>query len=299
MALAIFCCASEQVDGTRGTTCSSCTLFARPTRSSRLQRGTPSTIFRKPASCRLAGRFGADVSNSYSLPVNILNLAEKILGALDDDQEMALVRFRMMDKNDLESFIRSTASADFLAEARARNKLKSRDAVDEAELPDHIEVKTLFAKLKNHSKAAASSRSSAGAAGAPPAGQVSGHGKATGIVLPPEPKKRRKYPKNIDIGEHVDEAHIDSLLPFSNTIYKDSLDQGWRLNSYGKRFFRSWHLHGKANAAQQLVELAWNRAVTMCYQESCPFDEFKVDASSWTRALSNQSMRIKKCNLKS
>ena len=122
------------------------------------------------------------------------------------------------------------------------------------------------AKLKNHSKAAASSRSSAGAAGAPPAGQVSGHGKATGIAQDAE-----EIFQNIDIGEHVDE---------DNTIYKESLDQGWRLNSYGKRFFRSSHLHGKANAAQQLVELAWNRAVTMCYQESCPFDEFKVDASS-------------------
>ena len=75
-------CASEQVDVSRGTTCSSCTLFARSTRSSRLQRGTPSTISRKPASCRLAVDYGADVSNSNSLPVNILNLAEKILGPL-------------------------------------------------------------------------------------------------------------------------------------------------------------------------------------------------------------------------
>ena len=48
--------------------------------------------------------------------MNNLKLAEKILGALDDDQKMALLRFRMMDKDDLESFIRSAASADFLAE---------------------------------------------------------------------------------------------------------------------------------------------------------------------------------------
>ena len=170
--------------------------------------------------------------------MNILNFADKILGALDDDQKMALLRFRtQMTWSPVDSL------RGFPCRGRARN-----NAVDEAEQPDQIEVKTHFAKLKNHSKAAASSRSSAGAAGAPPTGQVSGHGKATGIVLPPEPKKRRKYSKNIDIGEHVDEDHIDSLLPFSNTIYKDSLDQGWRLNSYGKRFFRSRHLHGKANA---------------------------------------------------
>ena len=46
---------------------------------------------------QIGGRCGADVSNSYSLPVNILNFADKILGALDDDQKMALLRFRMMD----------------------------------------------------------------------------------------------------------------------------------------------------------------------------------------------------------
>ena len=100
---------------------------------------------------QIGGRFGADVSNSYSLPVNILNLAEKILGALDDDQNMALLRFRMMDKDDLESFIRSTASADFLAEPEHATINKAVGAFDEAELPNHIEVKTLFAKLKNHS----------------------------------------------------------------------------------------------------------------------------------------------------
>ena len=91
-------------------------------------------------------------------------------------------RFRMMDKGDFESFIWSTASADFLAEPEHATIKKAVDAVDEAEQPDHIEVKTYFAKLKNHSKTAASSRSSAGAAGAPPAGQVSRHGKATGTV---------------------------------------------------------------------------------------------------------------------
>ena len=249
----------------------------------------------KAGIAQIGGRFGEDVSKSKSFPVNILNFAEKILGALGDDQKISLLRFRMVDKDDFESFIRSTVSVDFFTEKGHAAVKKIVDAVDEVEQPDRIEVKTHFENLKNHSLAAASSSSSAAAAGAPPAGPVSGHDKATGIVLPLEPKKRREYTKKIDIGEHVDEDHIDSLLLCSNTIYKNSLDQGWRLKSYGKGFFRSWHLHSKANAAQQLVELGWSRAVTLCYQESCPFDEFKVDSSSWTRALSNQSMRIKKC----
>ena len=85
----------------------------------------------------------------------------------------------------------------FLAKPEHATIKKAVDAVDEAEQPDHIEVKTHFAKLKNHSKAAASSRSrsSAGAAGAPPAGQVSGHGKATGIGLPPEPQEAEEIPQ--------------------------------------------------------------------------------------------------------
>ena len=88
--------------------------------------------------------------------------------------------------------------ADFISEPEHAAVKWAVDAVDEAEQPDHIEVKTHFAKLKNHSSAAASSSSSAAAAGAPPARPVWGHDKATGIVLPPEPKKPRKYTKKID-----------------------------------------------------------------------------------------------------
>ena len=195
----------------------------------------------KASIVQIGGRIGADVSNSYSLPVNILNLAEKILGALDDDQKMmALLRFRMMDKDDLESFIRSTASADFLAEPEHATIKKAVDAVDEAEQPDHIEVKTHFAKLNRRPHRPG-----------PVQVQLVRHqrDKSRGMArrlalfatcaqeaeqIPPPPPP--PPPKIIDIGEHVDQDHIDSLFLFSNTIYKDSLDQGWQLNSYGKRF---------------------------------------------------------------
>ena len=218
---------------------------------------------------QIGGRFGADVSNSYSLPVNILNLAEKILGALDDDQNMAMLRFRMMDKDDLESFIRFDSLRGFPCRAEHATINKAVGAFDEAEL--QITSRSRLFSQSSRITARRPHRAD------PVQVQLVRHqrDKSRGMArrlasfLPPEPKKRRKYTKNIDIGEHVDEAHIDSLFTFSNTIYKDSLDQGWRLNSYGKRFFRSWHLHGKANAAEQFVELAWNRAVTMCYQERC------------------------------
>ena len=144
-------CASEQAGGYRETICSSCTLFARSTRSSRLQRGTPFNDFPKAGIVQIGGPFGADVSYSKSFPVNILNLAEKILGAIGDDQKRALLRFRMVDKDDLESFIRSTVSADFFTEKGHAAVKKIVDAVDEVEQPDRIEVKTHFENLKNHS----------------------------------------------------------------------------------------------------------------------------------------------------
>ena len=94
----------------------------------------------KSSIVQIGGRFGADVSNSYSLSREHLELVP-----LTRTRRWLCSAFRMMDKDDFESFIRSTASADFLADPVHATIKKAVDEV-EAEQPDHIEVKTHYLK---------------------------------------------------------------------------------------------------------------------------------------------------------
>ena len=94
---------------------------------------------------------------------------------------------------------------------------------------------------------------------------------------PPPVKKPRKYPAKINITEKASEEYVETLLPPSCRLFKDTLDQNWRLSAYGQRYSASWRLYGFEGSAMKLAREAWQRALDLGFETRCPFPELLVD----------------------
>ena len=55
-------------------------------------------------------------------------------------------------------------------------------------------------------------------------------------------------------------------------VREEMLDCAWRLGAYGAQYTRAWHKYPAEGAANEIVALAWRRAIKLGYEVACPFD---------------------------
>lgn len=102
-------------------------------------------------------------------------------------------------------------------------------------------------------------------------------------ALPPPPpegpplKKQRRYAEKIQVDPNQDGSSLDEFLPTDCRLFRDNCDGNWRLSSpWGGSPSRAWRLHGFEGAARLLIQLAWQKAIYLGYEDSCPFDELEI-----------------------
>ena len=97
-----------------------------------------------------------------------------------------------------------------------------------------------------------------------------------GKAAPASDAKARKYPARMALPKALSGEVLRAFLPDSCRISQDIWSQAWRLQCYGRNFARAWHLYTPAGAAELLIKLAWERAMSLGFEMRCPFSEFKL-----------------------
>ena len=106
----------------------------------------------------------------------------------------------------------------------------------------------------------------------------SGRRSQSSASQPPAKKQRRHNGKVPAIVENMDLEEMNALLPSTCKFSIDKSDHYWRMSAFGTRYGRSWQLHGVHNAAEELLRLAWRRAIDEGYEKECPFAELNIRA---------------------
>jgi hypothetical protein len=161
-----------------------------------------------------------------------------------------------LDRQDLER----AGDEDVAKEERTEGKKKIRKIV---------EKRTEVAKVAT----AAAAKAKAAAAGKKP--KKLKKGEEPVVVLDVE-VKLRKYPDKLELPAHLTGENLRALLPEGCTISQDIWSQAWRLQCFGRNFARAWHTYTPEGAAEILIKLAWDRAVDLGFEETCPFKDLKL-----------------------
>lgn len=208
---------------------------------------------------KLGGFVGARVDHG-SFPELLLAVAAKVLEKdLSDEEKLQILRKRVPQSEDLLESIKNSEAADLLEEQ------------DKAHLLEVTGSPTIHAATLNEFKTsvqilAASARKSH--TGAAPR-------EAAAVVGGPAVKKKRRYPPKVVVTSAMDASDVGSMLPDGCRMYVDKLDQSWRMQAYGGKWYgRSMRMYGYEGAAMLLIKEAWRIAIVQGFEAQCPFSEF-------------------------
>eukprot|EP00971_Amphidinium_carterae_P104666 2072775-Amphidinium_carterae.2 len=204
----------------------------------------------KSALSAIAKEVGCDMKAGAHLPEMLLALCSFLLPSLTDEDKLGILRKRMPAMGDLEQLLLDNEEAQELLEEKDLQSLSKRAEERKSTV---MEFKVLAASLAE--KVASKGSKSRGAASSSS-----------------RPSKRaRVYPSQVRFSKELTVSELNGFLPVGCSFGVDRLDQSWRLNCYGQRFSRAWTCWGEVESAKQLIVLAWNRAIELSYESSCPF----------------------------
>lgn len=166
----------------------------------------------------------------------MLALAEWFLGPLSLEEKIDILNHRMTETSDVLDWLTGDLAEHVLDK---KDQLKVDDMVNEEKNNNNLadDIHALRAAIRE--------RDSAGGGG--------GGGEGTES----QTKRARQYPPLQTFDENVTAEDLNEYLPPGCKFGKSPLDQAWRLSCYGRRYSRSWRLHGYHAAAVQLINKAW------------------------------------------
>ena len=191
---------------------------------------------------------------------------------LTHSQKIALCRMRA-PLEDIAYEILTSAEVEGILSEDDKKELEENTKVKKSSLAKEValNIKALVADKALHehepepAAASASSGQSSSAHPKPP------------LALP-KAKKLRIYPPKIEVDESVTSEFLESFLPPNCRVFRDNNDQNWRMTGPWKGCpARSWKLYGFSGAAKLLIRMAWERAIDLGYETTCPFDELDLD----------------------
>eukprot|EP00971_Amphidinium_carterae_P335021 6470662-Amphidinium_carterae.1 len=207
---------------------------------------------------KIAGELGIPLANGRAFAQVLFDLVAGVLKRdLDEDTKLQLLRLRMPESNPAEELLQAAGEDIIDEKSKAELKKQAQSESGDPELSSVMKSMASAAARRGEGEAVAGASSSA-SSGA----QAS--------------KRKRRYPPTLKVPETDIPQACAELLPSSCKIYADAIDMGWRLEAYGKRFSRSWRLYGKVRAAELLIALAWERAVKLGHESSCPFPALNI-----------------------
>ena len=207
----------------------------------------------KTALLTVARQLRCPIPPKTALPEMILQLASHICGDLSEEEQLNILRCRLPKHSAVDDMMESLDVDEVLDKVDAQ--AVSKDKAERSQVHEEFaaSVKTLATKVRSKLTA-------------------SGSGSAASSA-DPRPKRQRRYPKQCEITDQTSVDTLNSFLPTGCHFYVDKIDAYWRLAAWGTRYGRSWALHGVAQGANQLLKLAWKRAVEEGREDSCPWPE--------------------------
>ena len=85
--------------------------------------------------------------------------------------------------------------------------------------------------------------------------------------------KLRKYPDRLELPARLTGENLRTLLPQGCSITRDIWSQAWRLQAFGRNSSKAWHTYTPEGAAEILIRSAWQRAIDLGYEQTCPFKD--------------------------
>eukprot|EP00971_Amphidinium_carterae_P121129 2399239-Amphidinium_carterae.2 len=207
---------------------------------------------------KIAGELGIPLVNGRSLTNVLFDLVAGVLKReLDEDTKLRLLRLRMPESNPAADILET--AGDELIDEKEKQELRKQaqhDAADPEVASAVRQMASEGSRRRDSELGVAASSSASSAAGAA--------------------KRKRRYPPTLVVPETDIPKACADLLPSSCKIYADAIDMGWRLEAYGKRYSKAWRLYGKVKAAELLIAIAWERAVKLGHEASCPFPTLNI-----------------------